>query len=184
MPRDLTSAVIDELTKGTVYPVLFCELEFDSGNVNVWSGYGEITWDSKTWSGVGDLGSVSPIRETANTEAVGVNLTLSGIPSAMLSVALGEHYQGRPASLWFGFTDKSGTIIADPANVYGGRMDIMKIDEGGETASITVSTESRLRDLRRARDHRYTHEDQQILYPGDLGLQFVASLQDQQIVWG
>jgi hypothetical protein len=33
-------------------------------------------------------------------------------------------------------------------------------------------------------NRRYTQEDQQRDYPGDLGFQFVNSIQESQIFWG
>ena len=63
-------------------------------------------------------------------------------------------------------------------------MDIMKIDEGAESANITLNLENRLIALDRAKNRRYTHEDQQERFSGDLGFEFVPDLQDKQIIWG
>ena len=38
--------------------------------------------------------------------------------------------------------------------------------------------------IERARVRRYTHEDHQIDYPGDLFFQFVGSLSDKVLTWG
>lgn len=65
-----------------------------------------------------------------------------------------------------------------------GRMDVMMIDEGPETSAITVTAESELADLKRPRVRRYTHEDQQQLYPGDMGFEFVSGVMDLEIGWG
>ena len=47
-----------------------------------------------------------------------------------------------------------------------------------------MTVESRLIDLERARDWRYTSENQKSLYPNDKGLDFVVDLQDMPIAWG
>jgi hypothetical protein len=47
-----------------------------------------------------------------------------------------------------------------------------------------LTAESRLIDLERSRERRYTSEDQKIDYPNDKGLEFIADLQDKEIVWG
>ena len=75
------------------------------------------------------------------------------------------------------------TIVADPVLVFHGRMDVMNI-EIGNTATITVTAESRLADWNRARTSRYTDEEQQRLYPGDKGLQYVAQTAEMELVWG
>ena len=56
--------------------------------------------------------------------------------------------------------------------------------EAGETATISISVESRLVDWERPRVHRYTNADQQIAYPGDKGLEFVAQMVEKELVWG
>ena len=33
-------------------------------------------------------------------------------------------------------------------------------------------------------NRRFTHEDQQERFSGDLGLEFVPDLQDKEIIWG
>ena len=63
-------------------------------------------------------------------------------------------------------------------------MDVMSIQESGEQATINITGESRLIDLEIARERRYTSEDQKIDFPDDKGLEFVADLQDKQIIWG
>ena len=60
----------------------------------------------------------------------------------------------------------------------------MSIDDGGQTCTISVSAESRLIDLDRTRERRYTSEDQKIDFPNDKGLEFIADLQDKEIIWG
>jgi hypothetical protein len=181
--RTLTAGIISEINADTVRPVMLVELDFSSGYVRCWTGYGPLTWDSKTWTGTGTLGKVSDIGETASFQANGVGLQLDGIPSAMLSIALGEHYQSRPARVWLAFLTEAGAVIADPFLIFSGVMDTMQIAEGGEVASITLQTESRAIDLKRSKERRFTHDDQQIDYPGDLGFEYVAALQDKQVIW-
>jgi hypothetical protein len=74
--------------------------------------------------------------------------------------------------------------VADPVLQFEGRLDVPAIEDGEDTATIAISYESELIDLERARERRYTPEDQAIDYPGDLGFAYVAALQDAQITWG
>ena len=80
-----------------------------------------------------------------------------------------------------------GTIdgaTVDSYQIFSGRMDVMTIDETGETCSITLTAENRLIDLERPRVRRYTSEDQKSLHPNDKGFDFVNSLQEAEIKWG
>jgi hypothetical protein len=63
-------------------------------------------------------------------------------------------------------------------------MDVLKINEQAETSTIELAVENRLISFDRANERRYTHEDQQIDYAGDLGFEFIPDLQDKPIIWG
>lgn len=184
MARTLTAAVLAELTKGTVYPIVLVEAEFDSGTINVWSGPYELSWDSKTWTGVGHLGKVSAIKETSEVRADNFVLELSGIPSDLVGKALDDVRYGKPATVYQGFLTAAGVMIVDPFIAAKGFTDRAELEEGGESATIRVNCENDLAALQRSNERRYTPEDQKDEFTGDLGFDFVPSLQNQKIVWG
>lgn len=184
MSRSLTGAVQAEIAKQAVREAAFAKLAFDSGDMNVWSGVGTRSWNGEDWIGVGSLGQLSPIEETSEIRATGLQLELSAVPSDQIAVALAEPYQGRPATVWVGFVDDADALIADPVQLFAGRMDTMEIDDGAEAARIQIACENRLIDLERPRERRYTDQDQQAEYPGDVGFEYVPSLQDKELVWG
>ena len=183
MSRNLTTAVQNELAASELQPFFAIKLAFDSGDVRIWTGYNDITVASETYIGGGQLLSISPIEETVEIAARGVNLALNGINSSLVSVALTESYQGRSAKVYLGVIS-SGAVVSDPYLVFDGRMDVMTIEDAGDTANISLSAESRLIDLERARVRRYTNNDQQNQFAGDTSLRFVADLQDKEIAWG
>jgi len=187
--RNLTAGMLTAIADGTVRPALFFKGEYDSGGspayLRLWTGVGSITGpDGQTFTGGGQLLGISPIEESTGVQAVGFTVMLSGMPTALISIALASVRQGKAGTLWLGCFDSSGALIADPYEVDTGRFDIILIEDLGETCTIAAQYESRLIDLERSRDRRYTHEDQQIDYPGDNGFDNVASLQDMQILWG
>ncbi|MBS4049070.1 MAG: hypothetical protein KG075_22185 [Alphaproteobacteria bacterium] len=184
MTRDLTASMQAEVVKPVLYPVAFLEGLYESGPFRLWTGPGTISWDGKEWTGAGNLLSLSEVTESQELKAIGVTATLAGLNDAILSLALQEDYQGRPCRIWLGALDESGQVIAEPYQIFGGTADVMQINEGGDQSSISMAAESRLIDLERARQHRYEHEAQQAFYPGDLGLQYVSSIQDTVILWG
>lgn len=157
------------------------ELQFDSGTVRLWNGYGDLAFGGNTYSGTGQLLSISQVEENAEIGAKGVSMVLSGLNSTILSYALNENYQYRIVNIYVG-SIASGTASAYKA--FSGRMDVMSISEDGESCTITLTAESRLIDLERPRVRRWTSEDQKALYPGDLGFDFVNSLQEAEIKWG
>lgn len=208
MSRDLTSQFVTELEKNEVTAFFAVELFFQTSTLRFWSGLGDLVLDGDTYTGSGNLLAVSAVDETAEIAAKGATLTLSGIPSELISLALSEPYQGRLCKIYFGLrqapttylTQEDGSLILNEdgsgiiletvaaadvmSEIFTGYIDQMNIDEGPETATIAVGVESRLIDLQRPRVRRYTHESQKSRFPNDKGLEFVNDLQNKKFAWG
>ena len=184
MTRSLTTALKNETLASEIQPIFLVSLNFSSGFVRMWSGIGDLTWDSKLWTGTGTLLSLDAIQESTDISAHGISLNLNGIPSALIETILTEHYQGRSAIVYIAALNSSLAIIADPYILWKGRMDTMVIQDGDETAMITMSAENRLIDLERQRERRYTDQDQKNVYPSDKGLEHVAAQLDRELNWG
>lgn len=185
MARNLTAGLEAATLASNVAPIMLLELSFDATPTRVWSGWGDLVWNAKTFTGTGTLGAVSAVEEATELRATGLDVSLSGIPTSVLSLALSEPYQGRTATIWMGALDlNTFALIADPYQLFQGRMDVMTVSDAGDTATITISIESRLLDLERSRERRYDDADQQIDHSGDKFFEFVPSLQDIQIKWG
>jgi hypothetical protein len=184
MSRGLTAAMVTELAAGRVRLVYFVEAEFSSGTINVWSGANTISWDSKTWTGLGQFGGLSPVVETSSVRAENLILSLSGIPSDLVTKALDEVRYGKPATVWLGFLNEDDTVIADPTKSFEGQIDKADLEEGAESAVIRVNVESRLASLQRANERRMTPDDQKKRHATDQGFDFVSAIQEAQLVWG
>ena len=205
MSRDLSSAVLDALDNDVVYPFFAVELLFDGDEVlRMWTGFGTLVYDSVSWYGAGNLLGVSNVEETSEIAAKGATLTLTAVPSEIISLALTQPYQGRVCNIYFGMFSRgslqqeSGSYILFEdgskimlelretgfTEIFTGYMDQMIIEEGPDSSTIQLAVENRLVDLERARPTRYTSAYQKSKYPTDLGFDFVESLQDQKLVWG
>ena len=184
MSRTITPAVVAELASGQVRPAIFFEAQFPSGFLRLWSGLGSISWSGQTWVGAGNLMGVGAIEESADVVATGTTISLSGIPVELVSLCLADARQGMPGKVWIGFLSAAGAVIADPILAFAGRLDVPSIMDGMERCEVQITYESRLIDLNRTREWRYTHESQQQFSAGDLGFEYVSALQDKEVRWG
>ena len=208
MSRTLDASIISALSSGDIEPFFAFKMEFDTTTLLLYTGLGTITIGSDTYTGVGSLLSFTDVEESADIGAKKVTITLSGIPSTNLSLALTEPYQGREVSILFGIRnanvvyliDENGDFIlteqgglidvtdsTEPnasSTLFVGYIDQMDITEGPETSSISVVLESKLLELERSRVLRYTSAIQKALYTGDKGFDFVDELQGQTFNWG
>ena len=180
MSRDITATVSNALDDAVVSPFFAVDLDFDSGSLYVWSGYGDLVIGAKTYLGAGSLLNISSVTETTEMDAKGATLSMSGIPTSFLSLALQEPYQGRECLIYFGVTSNP----SDYVEVFSGELDQMNIEESGDTCVVSVTAENVLIKLERPIVRRFTNEDQKSRFPNDRGLEFVAALQDKDILWG
>jgi hypothetical protein len=188
MTRDINAATEAASSAEVIQPILFVKLAFDSGDVNFHSGIGPITWGGDTYTGAGRFGSINRIDEDSELSRTPITLSLSGLQSGstseLVAALLSEHYQGRTATVYLGYLDTaSNTLVDDPIIIYRGLMDTPAFDQG-ETLSISLNIESRFSRWDSPLVRRYNNADQQALYPGDTGLQFVEATTEKQIVWG
>ena len=206
MSRELTAGLSQQIARDEITLFFATELFFDTQTLRFWSGLGEVELDGDTYVGSGNMLQISSIDESADISAKGAALTLSGIPSEMISLALSEPYQGRKCKIFFGvlgggefLLQEDGSYVLNEAGgrldtsppaqqvmtqVFSGYIDQMTIDEGPETCTIAVGVESRLIDLERARVRRYTDQSQKARFANDRGFEFVNSLQDKKFAWG
>ena len=207
MSRDIPAAFSTAVEQTTVDIFFAIELFFDTSTLRFWSGLGEVEIAGNTYVGSGSLIQISSVDESLDISAKGATLTLSGLPSDLLALALAEPYQGRKCRIYFGIRDNAPSFLqqedgdyvlteseafidlqpeAAPvmAEIFTGYIDQMNIDEGPETSTIAVYVESRLIDLQRPRELRYTSESQKSRFPNDRGFDFVEDLQAKKFQWG
>ena len=174
--RDISTALSDKLLGKDVDLFVAVELMFDSGALRIWSGIGDKSIGGQTYTGTGSLLSVGGIEESDGLSAPGASISLSGVDSSLVSLAIQEPYQNRDCRILLGSGD-------DFFEIFSGFMDVMTIEDNGETCIINLTVESRLIILDRKVPLRYTQETQNSLYPGDTFFSTVASLQDKKVDW-
>ena len=184
MSRVLSAAMKEMAVAKVVRPIFLVRMVFDSSQLNIWSGVGDISFDSVTYTGLGDLLSISDIKETSDISATGINVSLSGVKTSLIAIAKNQDYQGRELTVRLGAFNETGSLIADPVIIFSGFMDTMTIAEAGTYSTISIAVENKLVAFERSKVRRYTAEDQKIDYPADKGFEFVTSIVQKEIFWG
>jgi len=172
------------LDAGVARPVAFVEIDWTSGVQRYCTAGASIAWDEETWTAVGTLVEFGEVEETEDAVSTGVTMTLSGVPSSLLSLALSEHIQGRAVRMWLAPMDEAYALIGTPVLEYSARCDVLIHEHTEEgVASLTLTTESRMAALLGAATRRYTDEDQQAQYAGDDFFKFVPAMNERLIVF-
>lgn len=178
MSRTIATNLLNALLEKNVEPFFAVELLFDSSPIRIWTGYGDKTVEGNTFTGAGSLLQIGGLEEVNDLSAKSVTLSLSGLPSSIVSLALDEPYQRRACKIYFGTDDT--TYI----EIFSGLMNTMQIQDDAETSTITVTVDSKLTLLERASNRRYTDANHQTRNPGDTFFSYVQDLADKDIIWG
>lgn len=188
MTRTLDADVVTAIGQTLLRPRLFVKFEFESGDLRLWNDFIPYTFNGEEYTPTGDFGSISDITEDTELEANGVELSLSGIPSEWISIALAENYKGRPVTVWDALLDSSGALVGgdDGPIPHTFRCDTMRIVEGGDTATITLVAESVLRRLEQGSAARFTPQWQRRILGGqvDGGFNQMTLQAQSEIFWG
>lgn len=193
MSRTVPASILTALGQAEVQPFFAIELLFDdtdgtrwdqagyAGNraVRLWTGYDDRTINSETFVGGGDLLSISGLDEVSDLSAKGITISLTGLASSLITLALQEPYQRRKVRVLFGVRDETTFV-----EIFSGLINRMTIEDSPDGGTITVLVDSKLVELERASNWRYTSESHRSRHSGDSFFDFVTAIQDAEIRWG
>lgn len=191
MSRGLTTAQSDALKRTEQAPYTYLlEFNFSGGAVRYTTGPVDILWNTYIWIATGGLLAFGNVEETSDDRAQGVEMTLSGVTTAIIATLLDENTRGRYAQIWRANLDAAtGLLTGDPIS-YGRYLmnQAFSIEEDSQEdlSTIIVKTRivSRLAMFRQTRGIRTNLTSHQRIAPGDTFFQNVAALVGQRIYWG
>ncbi len=179
MSRTIPSDLLTALTAKEVKPYFAVKFNLDDDPILLWTGFGDKDINNETYTGSGDLLTISGLDEVNDISAKTVNISLSGMTTEVVSMALQENYQRRECNIYFGTLDTSA-----PIEIFTGYLNKMTIEDSGETSTISVNVDSKLIRLERSVNWRYTDASHQSKNDGDDFFSYVTALQDVKISFG
>ena len=182
MSRDIGATNLAALALNHIHPVILVKLEFTTP-VYVHNGIGTITYDSNDYLGVGTFGSISNTTERLKVSPTAVTLSLSGIDSALITEALDSGSFGDVVTIYDGFRQDDGTLIADPFQRWRGTFDHASASTD-EQSVVSMVFQSDHSVLGKISGRRFSNEDHLAEYPSDTGFQFAAGLAGLKLAWG
>jgi len=185
MASYFSETVDAELRGVTVRMASLVFFDFLDHPIRVWPGFGILHAGGHDWVGIGELGSISEIATTSGTDAETVTFTLSGIDEDRIAEALAasEQVKGRAVTIFLQFFDEHWQTLDSPYALYTGDMDQMKIQRSEATRTCQVTAEGPF--ARRAMPPwgYLSHQAQQRISPGDLGLKDMTAMQNKTTQW-
>jgi hypothetical protein len=179
MSRAISAALITALQQPNPQLFMAVEMLFDTEPLRLWAGFGDRVINGLIFTGSGELLGFSEFEETGDLSARGASITLSGVSSTLVSLALSEPYQGRPARVYFG--EQS---VTDVCELFAGSMNVINWDDSGEDATFELVIDSKLVRLEQPNMRRYTQSSHQSRFAGDTFFNWVTDIQDRDFPFG
>ena len=194
MARTTTGNEDTALAAEVLRPVNLLSLDMPSGKLRVTDAPFSLFFDDDAdaiddeYLGVGDLGSVEAIEETADGKSHRIVATLSGVKASTVSAVITDAWRWRAAVLYRGYLDADLTFVETPRVRFKGWMSSMPFNLGNQNTppSISVEIVSRFARWEHAYDNpRWSNADHQKRRPGDKFFEFLSQIvAGKEVFWG
>jgi hypothetical protein len=182
MSRPIDAANQAEVEGSRVHAIVLAHFAF-TVPVFVHSGIGNITYSGNTYLGAGNLVDIDGLEESEDIAPTQLDLTLNYVPVQHINEALDSGNYGDTVTLYLGYKNSAGQLVADPELIWRGFFEHATIKIGSENA-VTVSCQHELTILDDRPGRRWTDEDQQAEFAGDTGFSFAADMPTRKLLWG
>jgi hypothetical protein len=174
------------------------QVSHSGGTLRLATAPQDLPWNGFTWDAVGGLLELGAAEESPDGESQSMELTLSGVDTAVMSALLANQVRGFAASVWLAHvTEATGAIVADPLLLWTGyQNEAWEIGEepGGDGAPGTctvrtrvVSRSARLAHPQPVRANVTSHNEllaRAGQAAGDTFFQNVPTIEGKPIYWG
>lgn len=181
MARPISEAFAQALRDGKPLALLAI-IDHPNGLQYLWTGVGSLSYNAKTYIGIGRMGSIAQIEFTNDLVIQDVALTLSGVDATNLSF-LNAAVRNRTADAWLAAID-AGRVVADPYQFLDAELDYqtLSVAEDG-TANVILTARTGFFALDRALNEVWSVTDQRRQFPTDAGLDLLHMLLIQEVRW-
>lgn len=185
----LATALDAELQKDAPLAFLAVEILFPSYSLRLLDGAAQLTLFGHTFTGrdatYGTVGSMERLEDGTDNTAPTLRLELLVPSNTATAVLASPAAQGSQVSVWMGCVDPAdGSVIADPYLVFLGELDVptVRIEQNYKSLQFDIGSAF----------ERFFDQDEGVrlngpwhasVWPGELGLEFVTSVQ-QALPWG
>lgn len=182
--RDVTAGFVTASKEHTYYSLVFAAIAIPSGTVYLHNGIGSYTFGGNTYLGIGDLGGIDAMEETYSADDVPLKLMMTSLDdNGLLTAVQDEDLYECQVDIMLGATDENGALVADPDIWWSGFIDKVELVQGAENGvALTCVTRASL--LKKSSSVKFTDEQLQREYSGDLFFQYLPQVIEAKPVWG
>ncbi len=165
----------DDLEAPAYFPFNAVRLDLPGYTARFWTGVGDLTMLSQTWTGAGEIGTIGTIDGSLEPVSPQLSVGLTGLDSSLTSELKDYVVRGSNMVCYFNLLDRATRQpVADPDVVFMGRVDQAPIrfsDDDGKV-SIEVLCIGALEWAMRQTIGRWIPAQQEGVWAGDLYCEF------------
>ena len=182
MSRYLTGSAATQAQAQFHTLIVMGKFEFDDP-VYAHTGIGEIVYDGNTYVGVGEFGSIGESRESENIGPMQMDISLAAPNGTYMGEALEAGTYGDAITLYAAYRDSAGGIVEDPWVIWSGWYEFATV-RLGDSNVVTISGQHDLSVLNEIDGSRFTDEDQQARFTGDVAFEHIHRMATTKLLWG
>ncbi len=181
--RNMDAATIARFREPVIRVAYLALIEFDAPyRLAFTTLLRNYVFEGDTFTGFGDLGSITPAASSGDLAPSNYEIKLSGVTDGILEAAGTIDYMNKRATVWAMTLDDNDEPDGVPFIWFRGLTDSVNVTIG-ESPSVTIAVRDRTTDWERPRISRYTDGDQQAMFPGDRGFEFVTQIASRDVEW-
>jgi hypothetical protein len=177
-----STTILDEMQRDNPRLVIAVEILYKNAPVRAHTGVGEIVIDGQTYIGVGSLGGIDPVKQSANNGPSTMNLSMSGLDPTLVAETLNQRTQGSKVKIIICSLDDDLQVTSSSI-MLSGRVSTQRFAYGQEM-SVEVEIVDRLADWQRKGARRFDQESHKAEQPDDDFFQAVAQMSERALYWG
>lgn len=182
--KTLNAGQLSQINAPVRGATLLIDMDFASGTQYVTPFSVPIVANGHTYLAVGNVLSIGAFRESEVLSTDKLTIKVSIVNTAMLAYMVGpaSEYRNRAIRIYFQLLDDKWIPVQNPVLRWVGIMDKTRITRNANPEGMSVGNcelicqRSGLSRFRNFTGLRMTHAQQQLDYPGDLGLEYTEKL--------
>lgn len=183
MPADITNDFAAALRAEGQILFYLVSLQFDSGDLNLFTGTGTVEYNAKTFTGAGPLLDIQLPSEENTNSAKPCELSLSGMDKGIVDLVRSENYMYRKGVVYMGLaTDEDFQTLIGVRRLFSGQINNIIVQDDGDTVSVNC-TITKGNYLANFETKLYSENEQRKLYPNDAGCDLIPYLANTDINW-
>lgn len=171
--------VEEDLQAAVTWPALLFDFVLDSGERNFWTGDFDLPVFSvadnitKIYLGLANLELAAAVRESLDLTELSGEISFRGGQDEIITLALNENYQNRPAMVWFATLKMD--VFSARRLLLAGRLATIDVITDFDEPLAEVTIESGPTFLRDSNDILYQTSSQRLIDSGDSAFDFVEA---------